>query len=132
MITSNCHNLTRLLRWALYALGACALLSSALRLPLAHVDMPFVLLALVAVNVGTRLRARIPGTEEFVSHADTLLVLVVLLYGGEWAVMLGAVAALCSSFSTRRTASEILTNTSAATAATFLAVWSLRLAFGGG
>jgi diguanylate cyclase (GGDEF)-like protein/PAS domain S-box-containing protein len=132
MITSNCHNLTRLLRWALYALGACALLSSALRLPLAHVDMPFVLLALVAVNVGTRLRARIPGTEEFVSHADTLLVLVVLLYGGEWAVMLAAVAALCSSFSTRRTASEILTNTSAATAATFLAVWSLRLSFGGG
>ncbi|MDT7541593.1 MAG: hypothetical protein QOE33_1497 [Acidobacteriota bacterium] len=131
MITSNCYNLSRLLRWALYALGACALGSSALRLPLARVDVPFLLLALVAVNVGTRLRARIPGTEEFVSHADTLLVLVMLLYGGEWAVMLAAAAALCSSFSTRRSASETVANTAAATAATFLAVWSLRLSFGG-
>jgi diguanylate cyclase (GGDEF)-like protein/PAS domain S-box-containing protein len=132
MITSNCHHVGRALRWSLYALGACALVSSAARLSLApaRLDVPLLLLALVAVGVGTRLSARIPGTDEFVSHADTLLVLVVLLYGGEPAVLLAAVGALSFSISSRRAPAEAAANASAASAATLLAASSLRLAFG--
>jgi diguanylate cyclase (GGDEF)-like protein/PAS domain S-box-containing protein len=131
MITSNCLKQSRTLRWSLLTLGACTVVVSVLRLQVARVDISFLLLAL-AVNLGTRLRARVPHTGSSISHADTLLMLALLAYGGECAVLLAAVASLCASLGARRKRSVIATNIAAASAATFLASSALRLSFGAG
>src|SRR4051794_40987398 len=97
MIIIASHNLSRKLQGFVITLGVCAVALAALRLPVERVNVPLLLLALVAVNVGTRLRARIPRGGGPVTLADTLLVVVLLTAGGECAVLLAAVTALCSS-----------------------------------
>ncbi|MCA1630560.1 MAG: EAL domain-containing protein [Acidobacteria bacterium] len=131
MITLNDLRQNRALRAFVVALGACVVALAALRLPIGRVDVPFLLLSLV-VNVGTRLRARIPQTSASVSHADILLTVTLLVYGGELAVALAAVAALCASVQPNRKPFAILRNAAAASGSTFLVASALRLSFGAG
>jgi diguanylate cyclase (GGDEF)-like protein/PAS domain S-box-containing protein len=130
MITVEGKITSRALRIATIALGACAVVFAVVRLPAARVDVPLLLLALVTVNVGTRLRARVPSTGGTISHADTLLTVALLLYGGECAVLLAAVASLCASLRSRRRHSEIVCDAAAASLVTFLAAAALRLSSG--
>jgi diguanylate cyclase (GGDEF)-like protein/PAS domain S-box-containing protein len=132
MITLNDLSPNRALRVFVVALGACAVALSGLRLPFGRVDVPLLLLSLVAVNVGTRLRARIPRTNSSVSHADTLLTVTLLIYGGELSVALAALAAVCASIQPSRKPSAILRNAAAASGATFLVAAALSLCFGAG
>jgi diguanylate cyclase (GGDEF)-like protein/PAS domain S-box-containing protein len=132
MITLNDFSRNRALRAFVVALGTCAVALAALRLPSGRVDVPFLLLSLVAVNVGTRLRARIPQTSGSVSHADTLLTVTLLVYGGELSVALAAVAAVCASLQPNRKPFTILHHAAAASGSTFLAAAALRLSFGAG
>jgi diguanylate cyclase (GGDEF)-like protein/PAS domain S-box-containing protein len=130
MITIASHDLSRKLQGLIILLGACAVALAALRLPVERVNIPFLLLALATVGVGTRLRTRVPHVG-WVSLADTLLIVALLLDGGECAVLLTAVAALCFSLHTREKAQAIVFNTAAAAATTFVVAALLRLAFGG-
>ncbi|HEX8162769.1 MAG TPA: EAL domain-containing protein [Pyrinomonadaceae bacterium] len=132
MITLNDLSQNRALRGSVVALGACAVALAALRLPAGRVDVPFLLLSLVAVNAGTRLRARIPRTNAAVTHADTLLMVTLLVYGGELSVVLAAVCAVCASIQPGRTPFDALRNAAAASGATFLVAAALRLSFGAG
>jgi diguanylate cyclase (GGDEF)-like protein/PAS domain S-box-containing protein len=131
MITIASHNLSRKLQGFVITLGVCAVALAALRLPVERVNVPFLLLALVAVNVGTRLRARIPRGSGSVTLADTLLVVALLTAGGECAVLLAAVTALCSSLHARAKTQATSFNTAAAAMTTFAVALLLRLCFGG-
>jgi diguanylate cyclase (GGDEF)-like protein/PAS domain S-box-containing protein len=132
MITLNDLRQSRAPRVFVVALGVCAVALAAVRLPFGRVDVPFLLLSLVAVNAGTRLRARIPQTSASVSHADMLLTVTLLVYGGELSVALAAVAAVCASMQPGRRPFVILRNTAAASGSTFLVAAALRLSFGAG
>jgi diguanylate cyclase (GGDEF)-like protein/PAS domain S-box-containing protein len=132
MITLNDLRQSRALRVFVVALGVCALAMAALRLPFGRVDVPFLLLSLIAVNAGTRLRARIPRTSASVSHADTILTVTLLVYGGELSVALAAVAAVCASMQPSRKPYAMLRNTAAASGSTLIAAAALRLSFGTG
>jgi diguanylate cyclase (GGDEF)-like protein/PAS domain S-box-containing protein len=132
MITLNDLSQNRALRVFVVALGACAVALAAPRLPVGRVDVPFLLLSVVAVSAGTRLRARVPRTNASVSHADTLLMLTLLLYGGALSVAFAAVAALCAAAQPSRKPSAMLRNVAAASGSTFLVAAALRLSFGAG
>ena len=79
------------------AAGAAAVIYSAIRLPVAKLDMRFVALAILTVAVASRFTVRIPRISGHISVSDTFFFLTMLLYGGEAAVLLAAVETLSLS-----------------------------------
>jgi signal transduction histidine kinase/ActR/RegA family two-component response regulator len=79
------------------AAGAAAVIYSAIRLPVAKLDMRFVALAVLTVAVASRFTVRIPRISGHISVSDTFFFLTMLLYGGEAAVLLAAVETLSLS-----------------------------------
>src|SRR4028118_626365 len=130
MIAANSQNLVRPLKWFGIALGGAALLISVLRLSVGQIDVPFLLLALVAINIGTRITIKIPHVHGQVSLSDTFVILAMLLFAGEATVILAAVAALCASLRFSKERSILLFNSAIAAASSFLILSLLRYKFG--
>ena len=63
-----------------------------------RVDIYLVLLSIFTILVGSRVTIQIPRFKSHVSVSDTFIFLVLLLYGGEFAVVLAAVDATVSSW----------------------------------
>lgn len=116
--------------WLIVAVGAPVCLLSAYYLPLARLDLRFLLLALITVAIGSRIAIQIPRISGQITVADTLIFLTLLLYGGEAAVLLAAVEGTCSSLRISRKPITILFNAAMLAFSTFLTVWTLRLSFG--
>jgi signal transduction histidine kinase/ActR/RegA family two-component response regulator len=91
------QRLIKLYIWAVVVAGAAACLDAALRLPLARLDLKFFFIALATVTLASRVTVRIPGITSAVTVSDTFVFLVMLLYGGEAAVLVAAAEALCCS-----------------------------------
>ncbi|HYP00850.1 MAG TPA: diguanylate cyclase, partial [Pyrinomonadaceae bacterium] len=130
MIAVNSQNLARPLKWLGIALGGGAFVVSVLRLSVGQLDVPFLLLALVAINIGTRITIKIPHVRGQVSLSDTFVFLAMLLFAGEATVILAAVAALCASLRFSKERSTLLFNSAIAAATTFLILSLLRYKFG--
>jgi diguanylate cyclase (GGDEF)-like protein/PAS domain S-box-containing protein len=130
MIAANTQNLVRPLKWFGIALGGGALIISVLRLSVAQIDVPFLLLALVTINIGTRITIKIPHVRGQVSLSDTFVFLAILLFAGEGTVILAAIAALCASLRFSKERSTLLFNSAIAAASTFLILSLLRYKFG--
>ncbi|HEV7902984.1 MAG TPA: hypothetical protein VGO96_04010, partial [Pyrinomonadaceae bacterium] len=111
-------------------MGAGALIVSVLHLSVAQIGVPFLLLALVAINIGTRITIKIPHVRGQVSLSDTFVFLAMLLFAGEATVILAAVAALCASLRFSKERSTLLFNSAIAAASTFLILSLLRYKFG--
>ncbi|HXI75222.1 MAG TPA: response regulator [Pyrinomonadaceae bacterium] len=79
------------------AAAAASVLYSASHFPLERLDLQFLALAIFTVAVSSRLTIRIPRISGHISVSDTFFFLTILLYGGEAAVVLAAIEALCSS-----------------------------------
>jgi signal transduction histidine kinase/CheY-like chemotaxis protein len=71
------------------AAGACVVAYSALNLPLRHLDLRLVPLA-VTLFVVSRFYIPIPRTSGMITFSDLFVFVAALLYGGEVAVLLGA------------------------------------------
>jgi signal transduction histidine kinase/ActR/RegA family two-component response regulator len=76
--------------WAFIAAGAAVLLYAAASLPVRRLDLRLVPLVLFTLFVSSRLCVPIPRTTGKISFSDALIFLVMLLYGGEVAILLGA------------------------------------------
>ena len=129
MIAANNQNLNKPLKWLGIAFGLGALVFSILRLSVGAIDVPFLLLALVTINIGTRITIKIPHVQGQVALSDTFVLLAMLLFPGEGAVILAAVAALCASLRFSKERSYLLFNTAIAAASTYLILSILRLNF---
>src|SRR5260370_40043081 len=116
--------------WLLIAAGAIVLVISVAHLPLAQIDVRFMLLALATVLIGPRLSIPIPRVKAHISVSDTFVFLSLLLFGGEAAIMLAAVEGLCASMRIGSKPRTHLFNAAVMACATFLTVWALRLWFG--
>lgn len=116
--------------WLIVALGTAASAISAYRLPVASLDLSFLLLTLITLGLGSRLSIQIPRLSSHISVSDTLIFLTMLLYGGEAAILLAAAEALCSSLGFSKKAMTRIFNSAVMACATFLTVWTLRLCFG--
>jgi diguanylate cyclase (GGDEF)-like protein/PAS domain S-box-containing protein len=116
--------------WLVTMAGISVVLFTGAHLPLHQLDIRFMLLALITVCIGPRLSIQIPRVKAHISVSDTFVFLSLLLFGGEAAILLATVEALCSSL---RIGSKLQThcfNSSVMACATFLTVWTLRLGFG--
>jgi signal transduction histidine kinase/CheY-like chemotaxis protein len=90
--------------WVITGCGSLAFLYSAFQLDFGGLDSRFVVLVGMAVLLASRVTIPIPRLSSQISVSDTFVFLVLLLYGGKTAVVVGAVEAFISSlrFSRKR------------------------------
>jgi signal transduction histidine kinase/CheY-like chemotaxis protein len=112
------------------AAGGAAGLFSLLRLQWAQLDLSFVVLAAIAIGVGSRATVRIPRVKGEVTVSDTFIFLMMLLYDGEAAILLAIVEAFCSSRRFSKTWLTMLFNAGIMGCSTFITVWVGRAFFG--
>jgi diguanylate cyclase (GGDEF)-like protein/PAS domain S-box-containing protein len=122
--------LNQLFVWSVIATGTVILVFSIDRQSRSPLDIRFLLLALVTVCIGPRLSIQIPRVKAHISVSDTFIFLSLILFGGEAAIFLATAEALCSSLRISDKTLTHLFNASVMACATFLTVWTLRLAFG--
>lgn len=113
--------------------AVCAL--SILELRSERLDGRFLLLSLLTICFGSRLTIQIPRAKVHLSLSDAFLFLILLLFGGEAAILVAAAEALVTSLRFRRTGINIrydgiLFNCALMATSTFLTVWTLRFMFG--
>ena len=89
--------LTGVYMWSIVALGTLSVLYAALTLPAGIIDGYFLLLTLVTAVIGSRIAIRIPRINVNITVDDTFVFIALLLYGGEAAVIIGAMAGICSA-----------------------------------
>src|SRR2546422_6391783 len=112
------------------AAGTAVLLFCATRIHLADLDARLLLILLLSVLIGARLIIHIPRVKGEITVTDTLIFLTMLLYGGEVAPLLAAIATLATSLQLTKKVRVVLFNSAVMTCATFLTVTTLRLCFG--
>ena len=116
--------------WAVVAAGAAVLLLCLARTQSAQFNLGFLLLAFFTALIGSRLTVKIPRVHGEITVADSLIFLTALLYGGEAAVIVAVVEAICSSLRVSKKARVILFNTAVMACSTFLTVQVVRSCFG--
>jgi len=123
------RNPARPFMWAVVALGSAALLFSVTELPVARLDVRFLLLA-VLVCVSSHVAVRIPHVSGRITVSDTLVFLTLLLYGGAGAVVLSALEGVYASLRISRKPLTILFNAGVLALSTFMTAAALRALFG--
>jgi signal transduction histidine kinase len=93
-------------------------------------DSRLIFIASVAVLIGSRIVVRIPGMPSYFSMSETLVFLVMFMFGGDAAIVLAAAAESSASLNFSKKPSTILFNGAASSIATAITVWGLRLSFG--
>jgi diguanylate cyclase (GGDEF)-like protein/PAS domain S-box-containing protein len=116
--------------WLVVAAGLSVLGYTAWHLPLRRLDVQFLLLALATICIGSRLSIQIPRVKAHISVSDTFIFLTLLMFGGEAAILLATLEALCSSVRISTRTHVHLFNASVMACSTFLTVWALRFCFG--
>src|SRR5918911_1694426 len=97
MISASSHRLTQPLVIFFVTLAAGLTGLCAARLSPAAVNVPFLLLALITINLGTRIAFKIPHVEGQVNLSSGFVFLALLLFQGELAILLALIAALCAT-----------------------------------
>ncbi len=116
--------------WLVVAAGMSVIGYTVWHLPLHRLDVRFLLLALATICIGSRLSIKIPRVKAHILVSDTFIFLTLLMFGGEAAILLATVEALCSSVRISTRTQVHLFNASVMACSTFLTVWTLRLCFG--
>jgi len=115
--------------WSVIALGALVCLYAAARLPLASLDLLFLLLA-VATVITSHITVPLPGVNGRITVSETFIFLTMLLYGGEAAIIMAAIDGFCSSRLISRKPITLGYNAAQLAVSTFITVLVLRLFFG--
>ena len=91
--------------WVVTGCGSLAFIYSSFQLDFGRIDSRFALVIGMALLLTSRISIPIPRLSSQISVSDTFVFLVLLLYGGPAAVVVGAIEASLSSlrFSRRRT-----------------------------
>src|SRR5215510_2654908 len=98
--------------------------------PVNWLDPTLIFIAAIAVLIGSRVVVKIPGMPSYFSMSETLVFLVMLLFGGDAAIVLAAATESSATLNFSKKHSTILFNGAAASIATAITVWGLRLTFG--
>ncbi|HEY0728371.1 MAG TPA: EAL domain-containing protein, partial [Pyrinomonadaceae bacterium] len=116
--------------WTVVAGGAAACLYAAYTLPRGIVDGYFLLLTLVTAVIGSRIAIRIPQINLNITVDDTFVFIALLIYGGESAVLIGALTGVCSALRISRKARTVAFGGGAVACAVFITATVLTLTFG--
>ena len=116
--------------WIITGTGSLVLLYSAFRLNLAHLDSRFTLLLLITLLLSSRVIVPIPQLSSQISVSDSFVFLILLLYGGETAVLVAAVEAVSSSLRYSKKITTIAFNWGSAALSIFITSNLLTALFG--
>jgi diguanylate cyclase (GGDEF)-like protein/PAS domain S-box-containing protein len=111
-------------------LGTGALVFSVYWGSVAPFGTPFLLLALLAFLTTSRYSVTMPRGRGHISVLGSFVLLAILLFGGDAAVVFAAAAALCLSLSQGKDRVVAIFDASVAALSALLVVWTLRLNFG--
>ncbi len=116
--------------WAITGLGGLALLYSSYHLNVQKLDTQFAILLGLTLLVSSRIIVPIPQFSSQISVSDTLVFLMLLLYGGEAAIIVASTEAALSSLKFSRKPRTILFNWGCAALSVFVTSSLLELFFG--
>ena len=116
--------------WSIVAVGTALVLYSAVTLPAGIIDGYFLLLTLVTAVIGSRIAIRIPRMNVNITVDDTFIFIALLLYGGQAAVILGAMAGVCAALRISRKVRTVAFGSGALACAVFATATVLKLTFG--
>ncbi len=116
--------------WSVVALGTLSVLYAAYNFPIGLVDGYFLLLTLVTTVIGSRVAVRIPRINVNITVDDTFIFIALLLYGGEAAIIIGALTGICSALRISRKVRTVAFGSAALACAVFVTSTVLKLAFG--
>src|SRR5690349_23379741 len=116
--------------WSVVVAGTVCCLYSAYALPHGIIDGYFLLLMLITAVIGSRIAIRIPAINVNITVDDTFVFIAMLHYGGEAAVIIGALAGVCSALRISRKVRTVAFGSGALACAVFATASVLKLAFG--
>jgi diguanylate cyclase (GGDEF)-like protein/PAS domain S-box-containing protein len=112
------------------AFGAIVVVFSIYRSPISQLGAPFWLLSLVAFLTSSHYSIALPRGRGQVSVLSSFVLLAILVFGGEAAILLAATSALCLALSQRKERLTVLFESSIAALSAFVLVWVVRFKFG--
>ena len=116
--------------WIITAVGAATVVYCALTVPLAQMDLKFLLLAVLTIFISSRFGISIPNYSGHLTISDTFIFLIMLFYGGEAAVFVAAAEGAYTSLPYRQKPLTVAFNGSVMAISTFISATALRLLFG--
>ena len=116
--------------WVVTGCGSLAFIYSAFQVNLGGLDSRFVLLVGMAILLASRISIPIPRLSSQISVSDTFVFLVLLLYGGATAVIVGGVEAFISSLRFSRKRKIVAFNWASTAVSIFITSSVLQLIFG--
>jgi signal transduction histidine kinase/CheY-like chemotaxis protein len=116
--------------WVVTGCGTLAFAYSCFSLDYVRFDSRFALLVAMALLLSSRITIPIPRLSSQISVSDTFVFLVLLLYGGATAVVVGALEALLSSLRFSRRPRIVVFNWAAAAVSIFITSSLLELLYG--
>src|ERR1043166_1950186 len=123
-------NSTSVYMWSVVAAGIASCLYAAYALPRGIIDVYFLLLLLTTAVIGSRIAIRIPQIMVNITVDDTFVFIALLLYGGEAAVITGALAGICAALRISRKPRTVAYGSAALACSVFITATVLKLAFG--
>ncbi|HEX8069035.1 MAG TPA: EAL domain-containing protein [Pyrinomonadaceae bacterium] len=110
--------------------GLAACLWSALHLPWRTLDLRYLMLVGVTVLLGTRIVVNIPRLSSQITLSDTFVLLTLLLFGREAAVLLAAVDGGCASLRFNKKRFNVLFNVGVVAGSAYFTGTLLRVLYG--
>ena len=121
---------TNIYMWLIVTAGMVSVLYAAITLPTGIIDGYFLLLTLITAVLGSRIAIRIPKISGNITLEDTFVFIALLLYGGEAAVMIAALAGICSALRISRKVRTVAFASAALACSVFTTAAVLKLTFG--
>ena len=116
--------------WLIVAAGTASVLCAAYTLPTGIIDGYFLLLTLITAVLGSRIAVRIPQISGNITLEDTFVFIALLLYGGESAVMIAALAGICSALRISRKVRTVAFGSASLACSVFTTATVLKAIFG--
>lgn len=116
-------------RWLTIALGGAVVLVSLVRLPLETINIQFLMLAIITLLVTARISVQIPNISGSITVSDTFIFLVLLLHGGEAAILLAALEGITCTLRISKKAITVIFNAAVMAISTFVTAWTLNALF---
>ena len=129
-MTSEKTNSASAYMWTVVATGIASCLYAAYTLPRGVIDGYFLLLMLVTAVIGSRIAIRIPQIMVNITVDDTFVFIALLHYGGEAAVIIGALAGICAALRISRKVRTVAYGSAALACSLFITATVLKLVFG--
>ncbi len=123
----NTQSKTKFYMWFIISVGFACLSLAVLNFPLQKLDINFFFLFAFTIGFSSRITIKIPRFKSHIAVSDTFIFLVLLLYGGEVAIVLAAIEAFFSSWRFCNKKITVFFNAGAMALSTTIVVGALSL-----